>query len=462
MSSKRIDVEQPVLVDVGQFEESGTVEDIGERNGSIFSVCVNTINTVVGAGILGLPAAISAVGYVGGIILFFIVASSSQVCLHMLSSIAVKLGGDQTSYGLAARSAVPVLTLLIDLLVIFMCFFICVLYLGTAGDFLVDVARYLNPTTFGDWYTTRTFFVTLVWLGIGTPLSIPKKIAFLRYTSSVALMFIVYTVILVIIYSTKPHSVVCASFLENHNTTTCFTENCCLAEDSEECCLGQMFAFRGNALTFFESLAVFVTSFGCSFNIFPMYNGLRNPTVRRMDTGTSLAMMICTIFYISISIAGYATYGDKISGDLLGSYPLATDTTVCRIGLAFLVAVSYPLIMQPLRNTALHSIGFISLRFSGKDITDPSSTSGKVLFYVVLFILSLAAYGGALLKLDMGTILGVVGTFSFSNLSFTFPAILYWVHFSDQGWSTFRMLCIPMFVLGILILCINITVLAGV
>jgi len=466
MSIKRVDIEGQLPAQELEFDgqgPSGEIKvqefggvDYGVRRSTVPAISVCCLNTIIGAGILGLPASIAAVGWGNGIIMFVLGAVCTQIGLHMLSSVAHKIGGDQLSFGAVAGHLNPWFAFLVDFLVWFICFFICVLYVGTAADFLVDAAKYMNPeaNASGEWYMSRTFFLTLVWLGIAGPLSFPRKVTILQYSSYIATIFIFYTVVLVVIYAGKPVEELCEHFMEKANVTECIGEHCCLP--SGECCIGEIQAFTGDALTFLNSMAVLVTSYCCSIQMFSFYNDLVEPSVARMNKASMPAIVLCTILYLAISFGGLFTYGSAVSSDLLGSYPLTLEVTICRIGLAFLVTVSYPLLMHPCRDATVNLVARIAKEVLGKTIDDPRQKSGKITYYVCLFVSLVATYCLGLVEIDMGMILGLGGTFSVSNLSFTIPAIYYWIFHKDEGYSTMRLLCIPIGILGITIMVVNI------
>mmetsp|Transcript_1291 Transcript_1291/g.1618 ORF Transcript_1291/g.1618 Transcript_1291/m.1618 type:complete len:293 (-) Transcript_1291:1031-1909(-) len=242
-------------------------QDLGERRGTLIGTYMSCCCTVVGAGILGLPAAIASVGYVSGAILFVVGAGASQVGNHFIAKTCDKVGGDQTSFSSCAAKINPWFAFVVNLLVWFLMFFVGILYAGTAADFLVDAAAYINPTAHAnnEWYVGRTFLLTLVWGGLSAPLCFPRKMTILQYTSTASSVFVIYTLVLVVYYAFQPRSVVCESFLARNNAT-CVDDRCCL--ESGECCIGEVVAFNGTFLTFLQSLAILATSFCCAVQIF--------------------------------------------------------------------------------------------------------------------------------------------------------------------------------------------------
>ena len=92
------------------------------RKGStIASGVVNLTNTIVGAGMLGLPGAFGGTGWLAGTFLIILSASFSAHGLVLLSRAACLTGRPSSFYSLALAS-VPGCTMLIDAAVALKCF----------------------------------------------------------------------------------------------------------------------------------------------------------------------------------------------------------------------------------------------------------------------------------------------------------------------------------------------------
>ena len=119
---------------------------------TILSCVINLTNTIIGAGMLGLPGAFAGTGYVGGTILILCGAFFSTNGLYLLSSAAQQAGLPSSFYSVAA-AAVPQYTILIDLAVALKCFGVATGYLITISDCMVDALDHIllngdeDPTT---------------------------------------------------------------------------------------------------------------------------------------------------------------------------------------------------------------------------------------------------------------------------------------------------------------------------
>lgn len=92
-----------------------------EGGSTITSGVINLTNTIVGAGMLGLPGAMGSTGWLSGIIIIVISAAFSAHGLVLLSKAACLTGRPSSFYSVALAS-VPRFTILIDAAVALKCF----------------------------------------------------------------------------------------------------------------------------------------------------------------------------------------------------------------------------------------------------------------------------------------------------------------------------------------------------
>lgn len=105
----------------GQGTTTNNMKSQTQKGSSIASGIVNLINTIVGAGMLGLPGAFGGTGWLSGIILIILSATFSAHGLVLLSKAACLTGRPSSFYSVAFAS-VPRYTILIDLAVALKCF----------------------------------------------------------------------------------------------------------------------------------------------------------------------------------------------------------------------------------------------------------------------------------------------------------------------------------------------------
>eukprot|EP00516_Mucochytrium_quahogii_P001941 CAMPEP_0203764244 /NCGR_PEP_ID=MMETSP0098-20131031/17544_1 /ASSEMBLY_ACC=CAM_ASM_000208 /TAXON_ID=96639 /ORGANISM=" , Strain NY0313808BC1" /LENGTH=455 /DNA_ID=CAMNT_0050660017 /DNA_START=97 /DNA_END=1461 /DNA_ORIENTATION=+ len=441
-----------------ELEEAGQVSSDGDlhpRRGRLIGFIVNLVNSVVGAGILSLSFSIASLGWMLGCIMLLVCALLVNWSLHLLNKIANRIKGDQLSFGYIASRVDKWTPLLADVFAILMAISYMIIYLGTAGEYLVDVVLYFSPDAdLQAWYMSRTFYLTVCWAALGVPLSLPRKVTAHQFTSGLAMVCMGYVVILVCVYATKPVQDICATFLQTHNATECFGQKCCVDAAMQTCCIGKIASFDVSFVGLIKSIPIMLSAYSCSPQLLSCYNDLRKPTVARLALGSSLTIGSVFLMYTAVAVAGYWTYGHTVSDNVLNSYPRNLPVTIGRIGIAFLVSVSYPLWMFTARDSLVHIVVFVAEVFN-RDYRDPFSRAGKVIYYSVIVFLLLLTYAIGLAGLDMSFLFILSGSIATSHVTFTLPAYFYWALFKDEGYSKTRMTCPLLAFLGVFVMVVN-------
>ena len=118
------------------------------RNAGIASCVINLLNTVAGAGMLGLPGAYAGSGFFMGTVLLVIAAFFSGLGLHLLS-VSARTAQERlntrkpASFYTVATAAMPEFAIFIDAAVALKCFGVATGYFVTVGDCMVDSFHYL-------------------------------------------------------------------------------------------------------------------------------------------------------------------------------------------------------------------------------------------------------------------------------------------------------------------------------
>jgi len=295
------------------------------KKASIVSCVINLLNTVAGAGMLGLPGAYAGAGYITGTLLLFVAAFFSALGLHLLAISAAtaqprNLTGKPASFHSVASTAMPAFAIFIDAAVALKCFGVATGYFVTVSDCMVDAFHYLlrNLSVQDEnvaeeiedmVFTNRQFWVICALICV-LPISFFKTLNALKFTSTLSLMLIYSLAIGVVLYGQGVFDP-CES-----NDTHYYP----VKEDDDEICQGET-----ELVTNFDStvknLAIFVFSFTCHQNVFTIVNELKGPTPRRVDSVIIAAIGSALILYMMVAIEGYKTYGSNVKGDILLNYP---------------------------------------------------------------------------------------------------------------------------------------------
>jgi len=341
-------------------KEENKSKDSNNGTASIISCVINLSNTVIGAGMLGLPNAFAESGFIGGCVFLFVSAFFSGIGLHLLAKSAITIGfheNEMSSFYTVANAALPQFTILIDFAVALKCFGVATGYFITVGDCMVDAFKYILPKEF---LTSRYFWI-LLGLFLVLPISFFKTLNALRCASSLSLFIIYGLVVMVILYAQGIFDP-CFDYNNNVNITLIessasesnnylLTSDADLADstdDSNEACRGETILIS-NFMKMIRNLAVFIFSFTCHQNIFSVVNEISNRSQARIDIVIVISVTTALILYLIVSVEGYRTYGSEVKSDIILNYPQTLPVSLMRIAIAFMVILSYPLQLDPSR-----------------------------------------------------------------------------------------------------------------
>jgi len=172
-----------------------------KRTASFLSSVINLSNTILGAGMLGLPYALSKFGYGFGSLLLVLSALASAFGLHLLVRCSDHCKNTAASYYVCAKQTYPYFAFIIDFVVLIKCFGVATSYLIVIGDLMPDViSHFLGDAVVGD----EVVLSGRLWIGIFglvvIPLAFLRQLNSLRFTSLMALLTVVYLVGLVVAF----------------------------------------------------------------------------------------------------------------------------------------------------------------------------------------------------------------------------------------------------------------------
>ncbi|KAL3802231.1 hypothetical protein HJC23_001775 [Cyclotella cryptica] len=447
------------------------------KGSTLTSGILNLSNTIVGAGMLGLPGAFAGTGHTAGMALLLVAATFSAHGLVLLSKSATAAGLPSSFYSVAA-AAVPRYTVLIDLAVALKCFGVATDtttmdygvspagYLITISDSMVDALDHLLLTGDPDkdntfllrLFLSRRFWVVGALLSV-LPFSFYRTLDELKRASALALVFVVLLVAMIVLYA---HGIA----------------DPCVHVYEEEC--------RGDVvpLTDFAStvskIPVFVFAFTCQQNIFPIVNEMESSSSslsqRRVDIVIVAAIGLALLIFSVVAVEGYRTFGSLARGDILLNYPENAQVTILRICISFMLALHYPLQLDPSRrcisslvNVLMQSwesyrrrteySGGLSTRFFRKKhssgletelgnttthflseenesppnhsyvesipIEDTVKTDPEKMFYIITISFLSLSFLLAMMVDDLGIVLALVGATGSTLVSYVLPGLIY-------------------------------------
>ncbi|GLJ14122.1 hypothetical protein SUGI_0226610 [Cryptomeria japonica] len=322
-------------------KKSQDVEGVHDGfNGASFSGAVfNLSTTVVGAGIMALPATLKVLGLVLGICLIVLVGLLTDASIDFLlrfskASRAASYGGIMgDTFGRTGR-------MLLQMCITVNNFGILIVYIIIIGDVISGTSSNgvhhagLFEEWFGvHWWSGRTAVILLTMVFILCPLVSMKRVDSLKFTSALAVALAVVFVVI-----TAGIAIVKLFFIGGIHMPR-------LLPDVTD---------NASFLKLFTVVPVIVTAYVCHYNVHPINNELDEPSDMQAIVHTSLAL--CTVVYITTSFFGYLLFGGQTMDDVLANFdvdlgvPYSTVlSNIVRISYILHLMLVFPLIFFPLR-----------------------------------------------------------------------------------------------------------------
>ncbi|KAK9271724.1 hypothetical protein L1049_002087 [Liquidambar formosana] len=332
---------KPVVDERAPLLPSKHEEDVGfdEFNGASFTGAVfNLSTTIVGAGIMALPATMKVLGLGLGIAMIVFMAFLTEASIEML--LRFSRAGKSVSYGgLMGDAFGKYGKMMLQICVLINNIGVLIVYMIIIGDVLsgttssgVHHAGVLEGWFGEHWWSGRTFVLLVTTLAIFAPLASFKRIDSLSFTSALsvglAVAFLVITVGITIIKLVNG-SIMMPRLLPDVTDLTSFWK-------------------------LFTVVPVLVTAFICHYNVHSIDNELEDSTQIKAVVRTSLGL--CSTVYIMTSLFGFLLFGDGTLDDVLANFDtnlgipyssLLNDAV--RVSYAAHLMLVFPIVFYPLR-----------------------------------------------------------------------------------------------------------------
>jgi amino acid permease len=388
-----------------------TSELPAERLASNKSSYANITNSTLGAGILGLPFAFASTGWIIGPILLVLTGLYSMVGLHLITCVCAKTGFPATIFS-CSQPVHRFVPLFMDLLMALTLFGALSAYLVVMGDMMPQACTQFGLS--GAWL--ERYVWVLVGFGIATPLSIPNRLDFLKYTSAICILAVLYVTGVVFIFA-LPGQDPCAGLTSE--------------SDDDLPCIGSQIVGEGiNYKLVLKAIGIFVSGFCCQINSFPVISESKKATVANMDKVFGASLATSGSIYLVVAVCGYHAYGSSIRSDLLLSYPVLPAVSVARLMITIVVVFSYPLIVFPARKSILSIVHFF---LDPDPHVWPDERMGRIRYYVVTACLLSMTLLVGLTVTDLGDVLSVTGATGGVTIMFILPGGLYLWYFPDPS-----------------------------
>ncbi|KAF3433311.1 hypothetical protein FNV43_RR24413 [Rhamnella rubrinervis] len=299
---------------------------------------LNISTTMVGAGIMSIPATMKVLGIIPGFLLILIVALTVEVTVEFLLR-NTRPGKSNTYAGMVAESFGRFGSLSVQICVIISNLGCLIIYFIIVGDVLCGsqsggtVHLGVLQEWFGiQWWNSRACALLFITLFVMFPLTMLRRVDSLRHSSGVSILL---AVVFVAISSALAIYALCEGK----------TQQLRLFPD-----FGKVSVFD-----LFTTVPVLVTGFGFHVNVHPVRAELGEPS--DMKSAVRISIVISVVIYFVIGFFGYLLFGDSIMADMLVNFDQNSDSRIRQL-LNDIVRLSYALhilLVYPIMNFSLRA-----------------------------------------------------------------------------------------------------------
>lgn len=432
-----------------------------EKESGILGASFNVINSIVGAGMIGVPAALREAGFVTGVFLLVLVALVTDFTLYILVATGVSI--NRLSYQEAVKKALGVVGLvLVTIAQFFFPFFAMIGYIVIVGDTITRVisGAFLAfntdpPSPIGDAWFVKALCVLFIML----PICCLRNIASLEKFSGIAVVLI-----------TGLEIAVFYELIVLFCPVRCFDlniQNSSVSWNQPSCCVGteplNIFADWVINLEVFSAIGVIAFAYVCHHNIFLIYNSLKNRTMKRFLITINISVGVSFIFLTCLGALGYLTFIRNTQGDLLNNY-CDTDPVadIARILYALVIMLTYPIECCVTREVLEITLSKVPrlwvLRIKNLRVREAVESflytplRGSLVRHFVLTFLLVG--GTAVVGIpveDLESVLAISGCLTATPIAFIFPPLVFLVLTKEKGVTWKKVLSFLILAMGTLV-----------
>ncbi|KAG4196255.1 hypothetical protein ERO13_A06G159300v2 [Gossypium hirsutum] len=373
---------------------------------SVSGAVFNVSTSIIGAGIMSIPATIKVLGVVPAFVMIVVIAWLADISVEFL--MRYTHAGDTTTYaGVMRESFGRVGSILVQICVMITNLGCLIIYLIIIGDVLSgnqpegSVHLGVLQQWFGiHWWNTRAFALLFTLIFVLLPLVVFKRVESLRYSSAIS-------VFLAVVFVGISSVMAIMALLEGKTNSP------------------RMVPELDNKAAFFDlftAVPVIVTAFTFHFNVHPIGFEMDKPS--DMISAVRVSMVLCAAIYFTIGLFGYLLFGDSIMADILVNFDQNSGSTIGSL-LNDIVRLSYALhlmLVFPLLNFSLRA-NIDEFLFPNKTLLAKDNTR----FWSLTLVILAFCYLAAIAIPNIWYFFQFMGSTSAVSLAFIFPgAIALW------------------------------------
>ncbi|KAK4735718.1 hypothetical protein R3W88_009979 [Solanum pinnatisectum] len=367
------------------------------EHGAVF----NLTTTIIGAGIMALPATMKVLGLVVGVILIFLMGVLSEISVELLVRFSVQCKA--SSYGEVVEAALgKTAKILSEICIIVNNAGVLVVYLIIIGDVLSGSIRHTG--VFDQWlghgvWDHRKLVVLIILVIFLAPLCAMDKIDSLSLSSAAS-------VALAVVFVVVAFTIAFIKLVEGKIESPRMTPD---------------FGSKQAILDLLVVIPIMSNAYVCHFNVQPIYNELEGRSPQKMNRVSRITSAICVLVYASTAVAGYLLFGKDTESDILTNFDkdlgIRFSTAlnyIVRVGYVFHLVLVFPVIHFSLRQTV------DALLFEG---SAPLTESRKRCLALTAVLLALLYFGSTMIP-NIWTAFKFTGATTAVSLGYTFPSLI--------------------------------------
>ena len=370
-----------------------------ETKATLTSSVFNLANTILGSGVIAMPYACKKSGWFMFVVMLMIVSFASDYAVKLLflavDTVTTKrprdIDPEHVSYSALGRVMKNKrLEMLGSWSVTLQQIGCCIAYVVVIGDIFEPLAKHFVY----DDEATRSIVQVLTLVFVIFPLTLIRKFDTLKFTSFLALAFIMSFVILVIVYGLY-------GWIEGPGGE--------IREGSMK-----MWPSGVDMLT---ALPIMSFAYLCHQNTFPIYRELANPSPERMNRVSHFSIAICTFVYVGSGIFGYSIAKGDTESDLFNNFDVTggainTAMDIVSVGFGFAIVFSYPIVVWEARRNLQH------LLFGQKEFSFSRYVMLNAAIVIITGVIGIVAK-------QIEVVLGLVGSTCSPMMIYVLPPLLY-------------------------------------
>uniref|UniRef100_A0A7R9ZUM1 Amino acid transporter transmembrane domain-containing protein n=1 Tax=Pseudo-nitzschia arenysensis TaxID=697910 RepID=A0A7R9ZUM1_9STRA len=391
------------------------------KRSQISGACSNLVNSIVGAGIIGIPFALQQSGLVSGVILLLLVGYFTDKSLKMMVDLAtcspqLKGRGVWTYDDLMLLPFGPKGRAFVLCSMFVTAYGAMVAYLLIIKDTLPVVWGLVDD---GDasvgGFVERELVMLLTSLTVVVPLSMQRDFSSLSFTSTISVAADLLLVVFVAVYAPIGESIANEGGLGNIIKNSIIDKG------------------------FFIGFGVLTVAMCCQHSAFIVASSLDNPTPKRWSIVTAVSLSVSVVCCLVLGVAGYLGFLDETSGDVLNNFEVDTaSANFARALLAITMFFTYPMEAFVARHVLVQLLwkgdldGYIFETIVDPDTGEERSTQRKAKRcrclsrrHQVTLLIYLLTLMPALIVDDLGPVLSITGAIGGCCLAYIGPGLAY-------------------------------------